>query len=161
MEKRGSGRGRRSRNWPGRYKVNRMSDRSNFRLRRLYGQLGDVVYEMTRVQFVARVAEQAWRPALNVYRCEQCLSVCVDLAGVEKAEIDLQIEPRRLLIRGKRRAPEPDGAGNKMVQILAMEIDAGPFAREVALPVEVEAERISAEQKNGFLWIYLPLRRQA
>jgi HSP20 family protein len=138
-----------------------MSDRSSFLLRRLHGQLGDVVYEMTRVHFVAQVAEQAWRPALNIYRCERCLSICVDLAGVEKSAFDLQIEPRRLWIRGRREAPEPDKSANKTVQILAMEIDYGVFAREIALPAEVETGRVTAEQKNGFLWIYLPLRTQA
>jgi HSP20 family molecular chaperone IbpA len=35
------------------------------------------------------------------------------------------------------------------------------FAREIALPAEVETGRVTAEQKNGFLWIYLPLRTQA
>ncbi len=138
-----------------------MSDRSSFRLQRLHGQLGNVAYELTRVHFVAQMAEQAWRPALNIYRCERCLSICVDLAGVEKSGFDLQIEPRRLWIRGRREAPEPEDSTNKTVQILAMEIDYGLFAREIALPADVETERVTAEQKNGFLWIYLPLRTHA
>ena len=138
-----------------------MSNGSNFRLKRLHGRLGEVVYEMTRVHFVATVAAQTWRPALNIYRCEQCISICVDLAGVEKEGFDLQIEPRRLLIRGRREAPEPEATTNKTVQILAMEIDYGMFAREVTLPIEVETDEVTAEQKNGFLWIYLPLRSHA
>src|SRR5581483_932449 len=138
-----------------------MSDRSSFHLRRLHGQLGAVAYEMTHVHFVAQVAELAWRPALNIYHCERCLSICVDLAGVDNSAFELQIEPRRLWIRGRREAPEPSDSANKPVQILAMEIDYGLFAREIALPIEVETERVTAEQKNGFLWIYLPLRTQA
>jgi len=39
-----------------------------------------------------------------------------------------------------------------------MEIDYGPFIREVALPAEVEVEQAHAEQHNGLLWISLPLK---
>jgi HSP20 family molecular chaperone IbpA len=45
------------------------------------------------------------------------------------------------------------------VRLLAMEIDYGPFEREVALPAEVEVDQASAEQRNGLLWISLPLKQ--
>jgi HSP20 family molecular chaperone IbpA len=44
------------------------------------------------------------------------------------------------------------------MQLLAMEIDYGPFEREVQLAAEVEIEQVHAEQRNGLLWIYLPLK---
>ena len=39
-----------------------------------------------------------------------------------------------------------------------MEIDYGPFIREVLLPTEVEIDEAHAEQRNGLLWISLPLK---
>jgi len=42
--------------------------------------------------------------------------------------------------------------------LLAMEIDYGPFIREVPLPAEVEIDKAHAEQRNGLLWISLPLK---
>jgi len=42
-----------------------------------------------------------------------------------------------------------------------MEIDYGPFEREIDLPVEVEIDKAYAEQRNGLLWIALPLRKQS
>jgi HSP20 family molecular chaperone IbpA len=75
--------------------------------------------------------------------------------------IDLQIEPQRLLIRGRREAPEPRDDTCKALQVLMMEIDYGGFEREVLFPVEVETERVTVEQKNGLLWIYLPFRTAA
>jgi HSP20 family molecular chaperone IbpA len=65
------------------------------------------------------------------------------------------------LIRGQRQPPEPAQTDGPLMQILALEIDHGPFDREVVLPSEVEPERVQAEQRNGMLWIYLPLRSQA
>ncbi len=45
--------------------------------------------------------------------------------------------------------------------MLALEIDYGPFEREVILPadVEVDVEQAHAEQENGLLWISLPLKQ--
>jgi HSP20 family protein len=45
------------------------------------------------------------------------------------------------------------------MQMIAMEIDYGPFEREVRLPDEVDVNKVHADQKNGLLWIHLPLRK--
>ena len=87
--------------------------------------------------------------------------ICVDLAGVDRKRIDLTVEGRRLLIRGLRQPPEPDEARDKAVQVLVMEIDYGPFEREVLLPSDVVADRVNAEHREGLLWVYLPLRAHA
>ena len=95
---------------------------------------------------------------MNAYRCEGCIRVCFDLAGVDRANIDLRIEPRKLILRGTRPTPEPASSEGRSEQILAMEIDNGPFARELRLPVEVVPAEVTAEQRDGLLWIKLPLR---
>jgi len=133
--------------------------RSNIHLKHLEGRFGNMLYEMTRVQFSQ--SPKAWSPAVNVYRCDSCVVVCVDLAGVESKTVQLKIESQRLSIQGTREAPEPRGHGNKPVQILAMEIDYGAFERELLLPADVDPAKASAEHDNGLLWIYLPLRPHA
>src|ERR1700704_1651879 len=126
----------------------------NIKLRWLHGTLGDVTYQVARVQ-LWRAAAHTWQPAINAFRCERAVSICVDLAGIDKSLIDLQIEPRRVTVRGSRDAPEPT---DQAVQMLALEIDYGPFERQVELPAEVDVEEARAEQENGLLWIYLPLK---
>lgn len=127
---------------------------------RVTGQLGAIAYEVTRVQFAGTLAAR-WQPAINAYRCQEGFAVCVDLAGVDRAAIKLDIEPRRLRIRGHREAPEPDRTTHEPLQVLAMEIDCGCFQREVVFPADIDISRTSAEQQNGLLWIYLPLRTEA
>ena len=39
-----------------------------------------------------------------------------------------------------------------------MEIDHGNFSREVELPADVEKDQISAQHRNGMLWIEYPRR---
>lgn len=102
-------------------------------------------------------AGPCWTPPVNVYRHTGGLSVCVELAGVRTRELHLLVEPRRLVIRGHRPPPEPRTAGRPF-QVLAMEIDHGRFERELWLPVEVEPNRASAERREGWLWIHLPLK---
>ena len=128
------------------------------RLQRLQGQIGDVAYELTKVGLAGFQTVHRWKPPINAYRCDKCLRVCVDLAGVDRSEIELELQPDRLILRGNRTLPEPDDAHNPAMQVLAMEIDHGEFEREIALPAGVDRRRIRAEQQNGMLWIYLPLQ---
>jgi len=138
-----------------------MSDIRGIHLRHLHGQLGDVVYQLTKIQFSSFSSPESWQPAINAYSCSECIAICVDLAGVDRRQIELIVEPRRLLIRGQRQPPEPDGTKSKAVQVLVMEIDYGRFEREVLLPSDVVTNQTTAEQLDGLLWVYLPLRASA
>ena len=130
----------------------------SIKLRWLQDALHDITYELSRSQF-SRFAPQAWQPPINAYRCDTCIRICVDLAGVDRSLIDLTVEPRRLVIRGTRELPEPTGDEGSAQQLLAMEIDYGPFEREITFPVDVEIDKAHAEQRNGLLWISLPVRK--
>ena len=132
----------------------------NIKLRWLHGALHDITHELSRSQF-CRFAPQAWQPAINAYRCDTCIRICVDLAGVDRSQINLIVEPRRLVIRGTRELPEPSGEEGCAQQLLALEIDYGPFEREIDFPVEVEIEEAHAEQRNGLLWIALPVKKES
>src|ERR1700675_3446665 len=123
----------------------------SIKLRWLHGALHAVTYQLARSQF--QFAPHTWEPAINAYRCEKCVRICVDLAGVERSMIELTVEPRRILIRGTRELPEPANTEDRTVQLLAMEIDYGPFERDIVLPADVEIDQATAEQRNGLLWI--------
>ena len=132
----------------------------NIKLRWLHGVLHDLTSELSRLQF-SRFAPNAWEPAINAYRCKKSIRICVDLAGVDRALIDLTVEPRRLVIHGTRELPEPTGDEGCAQQLLAMEIDYGPFEREITFPVDVEIDKAHAEQRNGLLWISLPVSKES
>jgi HSP20 family protein len=138
-----------------------MEDMRSIHLKRLHGQLGDLVYELTRVRFSQFSHPKAWSPAINAYRCGRQMIICVDLAGVDKSLLDLRVETGRLRITGRREPPEPAEVDEGPLQVLAMEIDFGPFEREVALPAQVDPLLIRAEQRDGLLWVFLPFRAQS
>ena len=111
-----------------------------------------------------------WVPNVNLYETDDLYLVCVDLAGVDKAKIEVELTDNRLTIRGARSVPtfdEPESPDNPAapapptpergkLRVHVMEIDHGSFFREVELPDHVEREKIAAHYRNGFLWIEMP-----
>jgi HSP20 family protein len=105
-----------------------------------------------------------WTPNVNLYETDVAYLVCVDLAGVEKDKIDLEVLEGRLTLRGNRSVPTWSDVGGIDLQTVRvrmhlMEIDHGPFARDVELPQDVQRDRIDARYKDGMLWIELPKKR--
>jgi HSP20 family protein len=108
---------------------------------------------------------QAFSPAVNLYETETCYVVCVDLSGVEKAKIDIELDGLVLKIRGVRAVPtdfdpESVGASGKRCRVHVMEIDHGPFARSVELPANANRDAIVARHREGLLWIEAPKQGQ-
>jgi HSP20 family protein len=129
---------------------------STIKLRWVHGALDDVTFQLARFRFARPIP--MWQPAINAYRCEGCVRICVDLAGVDRADIELTVESGSVTIRGARDVPEPKGIEEGGVQMLIMEIDYGPFERTITLTEEIDVKKTRAEQQNGLLWIYLPLK---
>ena len=128
------------------------------RLRWLRGTLHEVTSELARSGF-PHLAPPPWQPAINAYRCEDCIRICVELAGVDRSEIELAVRDRHLSVRGVREVPEPVGSKeDPSVQTIAMEIDYGVFQREIRLPADIDVGKVHADQQNGLLWIHLPLK---
>ena len=91
-----------------------------------------------------------------MYRCRDRFVVCVELAGIDRSAIELRVEPRRVWLGGQRNTPTPTDNPGPLLQILALEVDDGVFERELLLPEEIVPEGVTAEQRNGLLWINLP-----
>src|SRR5258706_4421545 len=106
---------------------------------------------------------ETWTPNVNLYENDTAYIVCVDLSGVDKEKIELVVADQKLTLRGTRIVPTPssNGAGEAhppRLRVHVMEIDHGPFCREVELPADVAHDQISAAHLNGLLWIELPKR---
>jgi HSP20 family protein len=138
-----------------------MEDIRTVHLRHLQGRVRDIAWQLTRVQYSCLHAKAAWHPAINAYRCRDSVVIFVELAGVPRSTIELRVEPQRVCLSGRRAAPEPRASEGPPEQVLALEIDAGAFEREIVLPVEIDPEAAQAEATDGLLRIHLPLARRA
>jgi HSP20 family protein len=81
--------------------------------------------------------------------------VTAELAGIDPAEIDIEIEGRRLVLSGRRR---PVGSQTDVYQ--QVEIARGQFRRVVELGVDVRGQDAKAVYEDGMLRIELPLVRE-
>jgi len=122
--------------------------------------LGDIAVEITQARFVGFTMPAAWQPALNAFRCDGGFIICLELAGTEKSDVEIDALPRQLTIRGTRSQPEPPCSETPTLQVLALEIDHGPFERVVELPAEIDPSGVTVERRDGLVWIKLPLRAQ-
>ena len=107
----------------------------------------------------------AWAPSVNLYETATDYLVCVDLSGVDKEKIDVEVHDNRLRLSGARHVPQPDpeelGSQSNdphqpKLRVHLMEIDHGTFCRDVELPLNVDRERIEARYRNGLLWVEIP-----
>ena len=132
-------------------------------------QMGKIMEQLNK-GYYSFAPSETWTPNVNLYETEHAYHVCVDLAGVEKEKIDIEVHQLRLTLKGTRVVPvpgavappqqQPPPAANdsqgKRTRIHLMEIDHGAFARVVELPNDVAETEIRAEYRNGLLWIELP-----
>lgn len=97
-------------------------------------------------------------PNVDVYYCgdPQRAVVKVDLAGIELADVSIEVSGRRLAIVGGRPVQETEGRVYQQV-----EIPSGPFRRIVEFQADVDADRATATYEDGVLRIDLPLRDPA
>ncbi len=110
-----------------------------------------------RGRYVSR-RTSGFSPNVDVYYCgdPQRAVVKVDLAGVDLADVSIEVSGRRLAIVGGRPVQETEGRVYQQV-----EIPSGPFRRVVELQADVDADRAKATYEDGILRIDLPLRDPA
>jgi HSP20 family protein len=129
----------------------------SIRFTRIVSMTNQVAAQLQGLHFAAfHPLVEIWQPAVNVYEYKDRLEVCVDLAGVRKQDIDVEVAPHRLIVRGQREAPERGCAHPPCGRILMMEIPDGSFQRILEFPLDVDTSRVEARQENGWLWITLP-----
>jgi HSP20 family protein len=94
----------------------------------------------------------AWSPHIDVYETDDKVVVLVDLAGVPREEIQVEVEHNHLTLRGERRPPHRDDAR----VFYALEVPYGAFERTIQLPFVVNSGQTEASYQDGFLEIVLP-----
>src|SRR2546425_13147144 len=97
-------------------------------------------------------APAPWTPRADIHETPEAFVVTMEIPGVEREEIDIVVEGLYLTISGHRTEP----SSPECMRWHQMEIAHGRFERVLALPQEVEAERITATYRDGFLHITIP-----
>jgi HSP20 family protein len=93
-----------------------------------------------------------WSPAADMVETPDALVITVELPGVAREDMILELRGRSLWIRGeRRRAREVSGGLYRMLERCH-----GPFARRFPLPPEIIRDAVTAILADGVLQISVP-----
>jgi HSP20 family protein len=90
-------------------------------------------------------------PPLNVFRKGDDIVVLLEIPGIDRKDIEVQIKDHTLRIAGTKKV-----AYGPKVSLHRRERIEGHFDRTVTLPLEIDANQVKAECRDGILALYLP-----
>jgi HSP20 family protein len=93
-----------------------------------------------------------WTPAADIYEAESGYVIALDLPGIKRDALEIDIDDNRLVVKGTR-AIEDSKAHRA-------ERPRGKFLRTFSVPASVDQRNIGAEYKDGVLHIRLPKRAE-
>ena len=93
-----------------------------------------------------------WAPAVDVQETETEYLVKADLPDVKKDDVKVFVEQGILAVEGERKM-EKDEKGKKFHRV---ERSYGKFVRRMAVPSDVDAQKVAADFKDGVLNVHLP-----
>ena len=90
-------------------------------------------------------------PPINVFQQGNDFAAIIEMPGVGKGDLGLEVRGNAIRISGRKTI---DYGGNASVH--RRERVAGSFDRTITLPVQLDADRVAAEYRNGVLILSLP-----
>src|SRR5262249_43434673 len=90
-------------------------------------------------------------PPLNIFRKGNDIVVITEVPGIRKADLEVQVKGKTIRIAGAKAVEYGDAAAVHRRERLA-----GRFDRAIAVPVEIDADQVRAECRDGILALYLP-----
>jgi HSP20 family protein len=95
------------------------------------------------------LSEQAWSPMMDVIENEKEITLQLDVPGMEKKDIAVEVEDNSITVKGERKRE----AKEKTDSHLHIERGYGSFMRRFPVPDYVDKEHMTAKCKNGLLSI--------
>ena len=90
-------------------------------------------------------------PPINVFQQGDNLVAIIELAGVNKSDLEIQAKDNTIRISGKKDVAYPE-----KVSLHRRERLSGTFDRTLTVPIQIDADRIKAEYRDGVLALFIP-----
>ncbi|HET8783473.1 MAG TPA: Hsp20/alpha crystallin family protein [Pyrinomonadaceae bacterium] len=92
-----------------------------------------------------------WTPAADIYETESGFGIAIDLPGVARNGVEIDVDDNRLIVKGTREIAESTHRAER---------PRGKFMRTFTIPGSVDQGGIGADYKDGVLQIRLPKRQE-
>ena len=97
--------------------------------------------------------ERTFNPACEISETEEHFMMSVDLPGMKKSDIKIDVANDVLTISGERKR---ESTTDKKSKVQRFERSYGFFKRSFSLPATIDAEKVEARYEEGVLELYLP-----
>jgi HSP20 family protein len=95
-------------------------------------------------------------PVTDIFETDQALVLVVEMPGVKKENVDVQVEDDILTIRGRI-----DFANYEGLQPVYTEYNVGDYSRSFQLSSKIDQAKINAQLKDGVMTLLLPKAERA
>jgi HSP20 family protein len=90
-------------------------------------------------------------PPINVFQQGDNLLAVLEVPGVDKSDLQIQAKGNAIRISGKKAISYSEG-----VSVHRRERSAGRFDRTLTVPMQIDADAIKAEYRDGVLALLIP-----
>lgn len=108
----------------------------------------------------AEIESADWIPAADVYEDERAYTLALDLPGIRREGLEVNLDGDRLIIRGERVRDTKAAQAAQAMHMRRSERPFGRFIRSFSLPDAVDRQGITADYKDGVLLLSLPKRTE-
>ena len=92
-----------------------------------------------------------WTPAADIYETATGYAIAIDLPGISRDAVEIDVDDNRLIVKGTRLVQESKHRSER---------PRGKFLRTFSIPGSVDQGSIGADYKDGVLQIRLPKRQE-
>jgi HSP20 family protein len=97
-------------------------------------------------------AMKAWAPRVDVEETDKEMTVKADLPGVDPKDVEISVSGDVLTVRGEKKEAKEE----KKKNYHRIERFEGKFYRQITLPTEADADKVSATSSKGVITITIP-----
>ena len=98
------------------------------------------------------------RPAVDIYETDKAICLEVDMPGIAKEDLSVEVRDNTLILKGIKRRDKEEEKGDVVYQERYPEVE---YHREFALSAEVDSQNIKAAYRNGTLTVTLVKKQEA
>jgi len=90
-------------------------------------------------------------PPINVFQQGDNLVAILEVPGVVKSDLEIQVKDNAIRVSGKKAIAYPEG-----VSLHRRERMTGSFDRTLTVPMQIDPDGIKAEYRDGVLALFIP-----
>jgi HSP20 family protein len=114
----------------------------------LFERIGQLM--RTAVTSGSRTEQAPWTPMADLSETDDAYVMEIELPGVRRKDIDVEINERELVVSGEMKQTEREGVLRRGTR------RTGAFEFRAVLPAEVKAEDVDARLTDGVLKVAIP-----